>query len=158
MLVERGYLKSVRIMECPSAKNSYAVKVLSSYYVYDTTKYKKTPADGSTVVWASYLVKPTKLLRDKTFMEAWNTLKNHPEKWPYRVGKHPEDTLACDLIKGNYFSHTEGINVLFEDGSVEWLNGIPERVASNWSSYTLWNGDRRMLFFRWISRGEVWNR
>ena len=79
--------------------------------------------------------------------------------WGFRLGENPGHTLASDspLTNTNLFSHTSGINVLFEDGAVEWEAGVPKKALINYSGYPLNNGDARYSFFKLISRGGSWN-
>ena len=159
LLVEPNYL-TAKVMECPSAQGSDAVKhqnASNNYFVCDATRYKKTPADGFTVVYGTYLVRQTALKRELAFASAWADMNGHPERWGCRFGQNPSDALAADFVYGNLFAHTTGINTLFEDGAVIWLTGIPSTAQSYFAAYTLLNGDSRMKFMRFISRGDTWN-
>lgn len=152
MLVETKYI-GINAMECPSIKNSAAEAEMLPYYIFDTKQYKNTIPDGHTGVRSSYLVKPTSI------KNTWSSMDTNVALWGFRPGENPGHTLASDspITPTNLFAHTQGINVLFEDGAVKWEAGIPKKALVYYSSYALNNGDARYSFFKQISRGGAWN-
>lgn len=141
LLIENNYLNA-NVMGCPSAVQ---------YPVYDCSLYKKSN-DNTIVVHSAYLVKPTSL------KNTWSAMDSNSQLWAFPLGDNPEHTLACEYpLKGtNLFPHAKGINVLYEDGAVKWLPGIPAKATVYYSSYSLYNGDARYNFCKLISRNGSW--
>jgi len=153
MLIQDKYL-TAKAMECPIAQrekeriqNGHVPPSMEP----DTSKFLKTADNGTTTVLSSYLIKPTTLDKD------WWSIVQNPNSWGYSL-RNPGQALACDFFRygGNTFTHTTGINVLFEDGAANWIRNIP--VLATTLDYSLYNGDARLAFFKKISRGGLWNK
>ena len=143
MLIEGKYAET-GIFRCPSFRDA----IRGAGHTEDVKKYKNSP---SITVVSGYFIRPTDL-------KDWSALVGNPASWLYVIGNNSGSALACDFWRVNSFSHTDGINVLFEDGSVKWLPGVPGKVAVEYASYTLYNGAARLSFFKRISKGGAWNR
>lgn len=151
MLIQDNYL-TAKVMECAAAQSSRDRIAIDAYCILDTGNYLKTPADGYSIVYSTYLIKSSTIDTPVT------SLAQHPELWGYRL-KNPRSTLASDISIGNknLFTHKHGINALFEDGAVSWLRNVPVLAATYYAGYPLNNGDARFSFFQKIQRGGMWN-
>jgi hypothetical protein len=143
LLVSPNKYVSVKMLECPSRGSKYETEWTTSY----TSLFKKTTSRN---VMSSYQIKPTAL---KSYAEMFG----NPASWSYRFGRAPGSALVADVpFNGNEFSHDDGINVGYEDGSVKWLINVPKKVPAFHGSYTLSNGDARLTFYKQISRDGIW--
>lgn len=150
LLIEPNYM-TPKTLECPVAqREKERMQNGITGQNPDTSKYLKTPDNGTTIVLSTYLIKASTLDKD------WWPMVQNPNSWGYSL-RNPKQTLACDFFRygTNTFPHTTGINVLFEDGAANWLRNIPALAST--LSYTLYNGDARYNFFKKISRGGAWN-
>jgi hypothetical protein len=119
-----------------------------SGYWFDTNSYGQDT--GGKVLMTSYLIKPSQMYRGFAYYNA-ATIKTPG----YRLGKYSGRALATDLsygsknlLQGNLLNHTDGANVLYEDGSVKWYAGLPQRtVAMGSLSYGVWPNRDRMIWF-----------
>ncbi len=135
VLVEPKYV-GVKILECPGAGRSgvYTNPAGGSMW-YKTSLYK----EGTSNHWiaSSYLVRPTAL---KNVISLYSTDRTNPSGWSYRL-ENPKFALAADFVgtsKSDAFSHMDGINAVFEDGSAEWIPTLPRRIIANSVSYSSW--------------------
>lgn len=135
VLVEPEYV-SIKILECPGARRSgvYANPAGGSMW-YNTSLYKK-PSNNHWIA-SSYLIRPTAL---KNVISLYSSDYANPSAWGYRL-ENPKFALAADFVgtsKSDAFSHTDGVNVAFEDGSAGWVPGLPRRLVANSVSYSSW--------------------
>ncbi len=142
MLIENRYL-TADVMECPSANVFESAKLPS--YSLNADNYRVLKA----IVLSSYLIKPTAL-------KDYSAMNNKPETWGYKVGENPSHAQAVCYISKTQYPHTSSVNVLYEDGAAENLQGIPVRVMVKYASY--FGGDSLLQYLTYVSRGERWNK
>jgi prepilin-type N-terminal cleavage/methylation domain-containing protein len=155
MIIEKEYI-TYNILQCPAVPAGFTTETLG----YDLKKYYKKGAGKYAT--SSYLIRPSQLgetqegANDPTrynYVKAFQAA-NQFNNVGWRVGKYTKQPMAADIpIIDNQYSHTKGINVLYEDGAVKWLKGFPSFAKRYYASYPLTYGDARFAFFIRTTRG-----
>jgi prepilin-type N-terminal cleavage/methylation domain-containing protein/prepilin-type processing-associated H-X9-DG protein len=124
-LVKPGYIDH-RMLECPAASTcEFGYEEPGGYWTLNTSLYMQP--DVNSIIASSYLIRLTSSDKDYTQYYCTDNPKN-PQAWGYRLDKDPGATLAIDLVITR-FPHQKGVNTLYQDGSVDWLNGVPSYWA-----------------------------
>ena len=149
LLVSPNKYLSIKSLQCPSRVYK------DTNYTSDVSLFLKS---GSLRVLSSYQIKPTALHTELSGSASYSLMAGSIPKWAYKLGDNPTDTLVSEAPYGtNEFSHKNGINVAYEDGSAKWLKNIPTLAAAYFISYSaVHKGDARLLFFKMISGTGTW--
>ena len=149
------YAKNPRVFECPAAVGSAAdQELLAISQTLDTSLCDKK-SNPQKVILSSYLIRPTAVRND------WGAMNpDKYDKWMYLLGENPKDALVTELIRSVKFTHTDGFNILFEDGSVQWLANGPQKMVALYGSTASFHGDqssKRGIFLN-LSKGGTLNK
>ncbi len=136
-MIEPRYLDA-KIFECPGVARSSVYHDPGGGNLWYDTSYYKT---GTTNHWASssYIVSATVL---KGVIGLYTSDPTNPAAWGNRF-KNPELAFAADYLGRSplwKFSHQDGINVAYEDGSAAWRTNFVSRIRTNLSTYYWYNG------------------
>jgi type II secretory pathway pseudopilin PulG len=151
LLVSPRYV-SIKILECPLAlKHADYKNPAGGSLWFDTSNYGKSV---SHVTCTSYFIKAAS--NEKSNCNDYP--QDSASAWGYLLGKTPGRTLAMDMMGPSVSTgHFDGgATVLYEDGAVNYINGVQKRIAAIWTSlYADWG--RPYNLTRLVSRGAAWN-
>jgi prepilin-type N-terminal cleavage/methylation domain-containing protein len=158
MIIETKYLP-YQVFQCPAAPGQQGA--LTNYGMNLKNYYKKGAGKYAT---STYLLRPTQLGETETHLssvERYNYVKalhtaGQTGKVGYRIGKYTKQPIAADMTLNSKstFTHSGGINVAYEDGSVIWRNKFPAFAINYYASYPLAYGDAKFKFFIDMTRGD----
>ena len=127
-MIETKYM-TPKSLECPSIRSR---KDQINNMTYNTANYRKTVSGSIYWIHSSYMIRMTTL---HDFME---TGPQAVSAWGYKL-RNPGEAVGVDfmLVPGNS-AHRDGSNDVMEDGSAEYIPGIPRKMLTLYKNGSPW--------------------
>ena len=127
-MIETKYM-TPKSLECPSIRSR---KDQINNMTYNTVNYRKTVSGSIYWIHSSYMIRMTTL---HDFME---TGPQAVSAWGYKL-RNPGEAVGVDfmLVPGNS-AHRDGSNAVMEDGSAEYIPGIPRKMLTLYKNGSPW--------------------
>ena len=127
-MIETKYM-TPKSLECPSIRSR---KDQINNMTYNTANYRKTVSGSIYWIHSSYMIRMTTL---HDFME---TGPQAVSAWGYKL-RNPGEAVGVDfmLVPGNS-AHRDGSNAVMEDGSAEYIPGIPRKMLTLYENGKPW--------------------
>lgn len=125
-LIETKYM-TPKSLECPNISS-----VKKENYTYNTANYEKSVSGSSRWIFSSYLIRMTTLHNFTT------TGPQAVTAWGYKL-RNPGEAIGVDFMRQTGKSaHRDGSNAVMEDGSAQWIPGIPRKMLTRYKNGESW--------------------